>query len=62
MPSSHRASDWRETVRVATDLALLGLLTVLAALPVVTAGAAVATASAAVHHYLQYDRWPAVAG
>jgi len=51
--------DWRETVRIATDLALLGLLTALAALPVVTAGAAVATAGSAIHHHLEYDRWPA---
>jgi hypothetical protein len=50
--------DWRETVRIATDLALLGFLTALAALPVVTAGAAVAASSAAVHHHLEYDRWP----
>jgi hypothetical protein len=50
--------DWRDTVRVAADLALLGLLVSAAALPVLTAGAAVATGSAAVHHYLEYDRWP----
>jgi hypothetical protein len=50
--------DWRDTVRVAADLALLGLLVSAAALPVVTAGAAVATGSAAVHHYLEHDRWP----
>jgi hypothetical protein len=50
--------DWRDTGRVAADLALLGLLVSAAALPVVTAGAAVATGSAAVHHYLEHDRWP----
>ncbi|RSM57767.1 hypothetical protein DMB66_31565 [Actinoplanes sp. ATCC 53533] len=50
--------DWRETVRVATDLALLGFVVVLAALPLVTAGAAVAAGSAAVHHHLEHDRWP----
>jgi hypothetical protein len=50
--------DWRETVRIATDLALLGFLVALAALPLVTAGAAVATGSAAVHHHLEHDRWP----
>jgi hypothetical protein len=50
--------DWRDTVRAATDLALLGMLVTAAALPVVTAGAAVATGSAAVHHFLEYDRWP----
>jgi hypothetical protein len=53
-----RRRDWRDTVQVAADLALLGLLVALAALPVVTAGAAVATGSAAMHHYLEYDRWP----
>ena len=50
--------DWRDTGRVAADLALLGLLVSAAALPVVTAGAAIATGSAAVHHYLEHDRWP----
>jgi len=53
-----RRRDWRDTVQVAADLALLGLLVALAALPVITAGAAVATGSAAVHHYLEHDRWP----
>lgn len=52
-----RRSDWRDTVRVATDVALLGIAVVAAALPVVTAGAAVATGSAALHHFLQHDRW-----
>jgi len=55
---SVRRRDWRETVQVATDLALLGLLVTVAAAPVVTAGAAVAAGSAAVHHYLEYDSWP----
>jgi len=50
--------DWRETVRIATDLALLGFLVTLAALPLVTAGAALAAGSAAVHHHLEHDRWP----
>jgi len=50
--------DWRETVRIATDLALLGFLVTLAALPLVTAGAAAAAGSAAVHHHLEHDRWP----
>jgi hypothetical protein len=50
--------DWRETVRIATDLALLGFVVALAALPLVTAGAAVAAGSAAVHHHLEHDRWP----
>lgn len=50
---------WRDTVRVAADLALLGVVVTAAALPVVTAGAAVATGSAALHHFLDHDRWPA---
>ncbi len=50
--------DWRDTLRNATDLALLGLIGTVAALPVVTAGAAVATASAALHHWIEHDSWP----
>jgi hypothetical protein len=50
---------WRDTVRVAADLALLGIVVTAAALPVLTAGAAVATGSAALHHFLVHDRWPA---
>ena len=49
---------WRDTVRVAADLALLGVVVTAAALAVVTAGAAVATGSAALHHFLTHDRWP----
>ena len=52
--------DWRETLRNATDLALLGLISTVAALPVVTAGAAVATASAALHHWIEHDSWPGI--
>jgi hypothetical protein len=50
--------DWRETIALAADLALLGLLMVAAALPVVTAGAAVATGNAAVDRYLTDGGWP----
>ncbi|MFI7079034.1 hypothetical protein ACIBO1_17215 [Micromonospora sp. NPDC049903] len=50
--------DWRDTVRDAADLALVGILTVLASVPVVTAGAAVGTASAAVHDWLATGSWP----
>ncbi len=49
---------WRDTLRVAADLALLGVAVTAAALPVVTAGAAVATGSAALHHFLRHDHWP----
>jgi hypothetical protein len=50
--------SWRDTVRVAADVALLGIVTTAAALPLVTAGAAAAAGSAAMHHFLEYDRWP----
>ncbi|MGA5298331.1 hypothetical protein ACPCHT_00300 [Nucisporomicrobium flavum] len=50
---------WRDTVRAAADMALLGFLVTGAALPVVTAGAAVATGSAAIRHHLDHDTWPA---
>lgn len=50
--------DWRDTLRAAADLALLGILLTIACLPVVTAGAAVATASAAVRHFAVEDGWP----
>lgn len=50
--------DWRDTVHNAADFALLGVLTTVAALPVVTAGAAVATASAAVHDWSTGQSFP----
>jgi hypothetical protein len=51
--------SWRDTLRVAADVALLGFVLTAAALPVVTAGAAAAAGSTAMHHFLRYDRWPA---
>ncbi|MFC7530626.1 hypothetical protein [Actinoplanes sp. GCM10030250] len=42
--------DWRERLSLATDLALIGFLVTLAALPVLTAPAALAAGSAAVRH------------
>jgi hypothetical protein len=42
--------DWRDSVALAADLALLGILVALASLPVLTAGAALATASVASDH------------
>ena len=42
-PAPARA-DWRDTLREATDLALLGFAVALAALPVLTLAPAVATA------------------
>ncbi|MEV4843261.1 hypothetical protein AB0K20_08585 [Micromonospora matsumotoense] len=50
--------DWRDTLRDATDLALLGFALTLAALPVLTLAPALATASAAVHDRLTLGGWP----
>ncbi|MFD0820636.1 hypothetical protein ACFQ0D_20510, partial [Micromonospora zhanjiangensis] len=52
--------DWRDLARDAADLALLGILATLAALPVLTAGAAFGTASAAVHDWATDGNWPPV--
>jgi hypothetical protein len=51
--------SWQDTLRNASDLALLGILTTVGSLGVVTAGAAVATASAAVHDWAADESWPA---
>ncbi|GAA3737475.1 hypothetical protein GCM10022225_20390 [Plantactinospora mayteni] len=59
LPAAARP-DWRETLRTASDLALLGIVVALASLPVVTAGAAVATGSAALHHWIETGNWPGV--
>lgn len=53
--------DWRDSLRLAADLALLGILVTLACLPVLTAGAAVGTGSAALHKLLTSGRWPTAA-
>ncbi|MFI1194615.1 hypothetical protein ACH4T9_15340 [Micromonospora sp. NPDC020750] len=50
--------DWRDVVRDAADLALVGFLLVAGALPVLTAGAALAAASAAVHDRVTDGGWP----
>lgn len=50
--------DWRDVLRDATDLALLGFALTLGALPVFTAGAALAAASAAVHDRITDGGWP----
>ncbi|MFD2765366.1 hypothetical protein [Micromonospora eburnea] len=50
--------DWRDTLREATDLALLGFALALAALPVLTLAPAVATASAALHDRTVSGSWP----
>lgn len=51
--------DWRDSVRAAADLAILGFAVTIASLPLFTAGAAVGTASLAVRHFQEYDSWPA---
>jgi hypothetical protein len=53
--------DWRDTLRLAADLALLGIVVTLLSLPLLTAGAAVAAGSHAVGHLLAYGRWPSFA-
>ncbi|MGW3811085.1 hypothetical protein ACWD50_31215, partial [Micromonospora sp. NPDC005113] len=50
--------DWRDVVRDAADLALLGILLVLAAAPLLTVAAAAGTASAAVHDWTRTGTWP----
>jgi hypothetical protein len=50
--------DWRDSVRTAADLAILGFAVTVASLPLLTAGAAVGTASEAVRHFQAYETWP----
>jgi hypothetical protein len=49
---------WQEHLRDAADLAALGFVLVLAALPVLTAGAALATGSHAIRHRCDHGRYP----
>jgi hypothetical protein len=53
--------DWRDSVRLAADLALLGIVVTLLSLPLFTAGAAVATGSHAIRHLITHGRWPSLA-
>jgi hypothetical protein len=50
--------DWRESLTLATDLALLGIVLAVACVPVVTAGGALATASVAADHACRYRHLP----
>ncbi|WP_433382924.1 hypothetical protein ACQPZX_19930 [Actinoplanes sp. CA-142083] len=50
--------DWRDSLRLAADLALLGIVVTLLSLPLLTAGAAVATGSHAIRHLITHGRWP----
>jgi hypothetical protein len=52
-----RPKDWQNSLRLAADLAFLGIVVTLLSLPVLTAGAAVATGSAAVHELVHHGRW-----
>ncbi|WP_144122303.1 hypothetical protein [Catellatospora sichuanensis] len=51
-------TDWRDTLRDAADLALVGIVVTVAAVPVVTTGAAVAAGAEAVHLRFTDGRWP----
>jgi hypothetical protein len=53
----HRTRDWQNSLRTAADLALLGITVTVLAVPVLTAGAAVTTGSAAVHQLVTQGRW-----
>ncbi|MEU4237245.1 hypothetical protein [Actinoplanes sp. NPDC026619] len=54
-------NDWRNSLRLAADLALLGIVVTLLSLPLLTAGAAVATGSYAIGHLIAEGRWPTFA-
>jgi hypothetical protein len=54
-------SDWRDSLALASDLALLGIMTMVACVPLVTAGAALATASAATDHACVHGGLPPMA-
>ena len=50
--------DWRERFALATDLALIGIVVTIAALPVLTAPAALAAGSVAVRRRYRDERFP----
>jgi hypothetical protein len=51
-------TDWRDGLSTAADLALVGIAVTVAALPVVTAGAALRTGSVAVRRLVEGERVP----
>jgi hypothetical protein len=59
-PETTVRPDWRESLSLAADLALLGIVTTIACVPVVTAGAALATASSVVDHACRDRRLPSI--
>jgi hypothetical protein len=52
------ARGWKEQLRRVGELALLGIVAVLASLPVITVGAVIATLSTAVGHWADHDDLP----
>ncbi|MCZ7437126.1 hypothetical protein O7598_12035 [Micromonospora sp. WMMC241] len=58
MTAERPRRDWRDTVAEAADLALLGLVVAVAALPLLTLAPAVATAAAALHDRAVTGSWP----
>ncbi|MEV0003619.1 hypothetical protein AB0H28_15205 [Micromonospora sp. NPDC050980] len=58
MTTAPSRRDWRDTVAEAADLALLGLVVAVAALPLLTLAPAVATAAAALHDRSVTGSWP----
>jgi hypothetical protein len=55
-----RARDWRDSLYVASDFALLGIAVTVASLGVLTFGAALAAGSAATAHWCRYRTMPPV--
>ena len=51
---------WRDTLTAAADLALLGIITTVVSVLVLTVGGAVSTASAAVHHWIATGDLPPI--
>jgi hypothetical protein len=52
------AGGWRATLRRTGDLALVGIVTAVGCLPLVTVGASLAAGSAALHHCCEHDELP----
>ncbi|HLL65241.1 MAG TPA: hypothetical protein VK453_05785 [Micromonosporaceae bacterium] len=50
--------DWADSFTMAADVGLLGICVFVSLLPVLTAGAGVATASVALEHWMTHRRWP----
>ena len=59
-PRTEPRPDWRDTIAGASDLALLGIVLTVVALPVVTLGGAVAAGSLAVDRWCTEGRIPPV--